>query len=284
MTPVDAVEVDRIVLSGIDTLLADADSLRGQLLAGRRAERERLGHIAQEAREGAVAAERAAERAEARYADALAADDEDVCEVLLAAASRKRREAREATERANAALDALSSAQEEPESAQAADVLGRVWRALSGRVSDADGDIRKLNAALREWFGRFETPPAARQLAARRAGAQRRRDRAGAPRPQPLPALRRAPARRRWRCVRGAPAARDDKCAGTPLDLAEDECSPVRRDEVELAITGAEVARDDRVAATREVLFGDSLAQVSVVPAQVDCHAGEATPLRVTCG
>jgi DNA invertase Pin-like site-specific DNA recombinase len=153
--PIDAVEADRIVLSGIDTLLADADSLRGQLLAGRRAEQERYGQIAQQAREDAVAAERAADRAEARYADALAADDEDACEVLLSAAAGKRREARQAMERADAALDALSSAAEEPEGEQADAVLSRVWEALSGRVADADGDVRKLNAALREWFEAF---------------------------------------------------------------------------------------------------------------------------------
>lgn len=105
---VDAVEVDRIVLAGIDSLLADADSLRGQLLAGRRAEHARLGQVAEQARADAVKAQRTVERAEARY-DALA-DDEDQGEVLLAVAGRKRREARQATERADAALDALSLA------------------------------------------------------------------------------------------------------------------------------------------------------------------------------
>lgn len=152
--PVDAVEVDRIVLAGIDSLLADADSLRGQLLAGRRAEHARLGQVAEQARADAVKAQRTVERAEARYADALA-DDEDQGEVLLAVAGRKRREARQATERADAALDALSLAIDEPEGEQADAVLDRVWQALSGRVQDAEGDVRKLNAALREWFVSF---------------------------------------------------------------------------------------------------------------------------------
>lgn len=30
-----------------------------------------------------------------------------------------------------------------------------MWQALSGRVQDAEGDVRKLNAALREWFVSF---------------------------------------------------------------------------------------------------------------------------------
>jgi hypothetical protein len=153
--PIDAVAVDRIVLLGVDSLLANADSLRGQLLAGRRAEHDRLGQEAQQARGEAVAAERAAERAEARYADALDAEDDDACEVALSAATRKRREVRQATERADAALDALSAAADEPEGEQADAVLARVWEALSGRVQDAEGDVRKLNAALREWFAAF---------------------------------------------------------------------------------------------------------------------------------
>ncbi len=150
--PFDAVAVDRIVLSGLDRLLSDADSLRGQLLAGRAADRERLGEVASSARAEAANAERAAERAEAAYADALADEDDDRCEVLLAAATRKRREARHAMERADAALDALSGDTVED---SAEDVLGRVWEALSGRIDDAEGDVRKLNAALREWFEAF---------------------------------------------------------------------------------------------------------------------------------
>ena len=152
--PFNAVEVDRMVIDGIDSLLADADSLRGQLLAGRAADHARLGKVVEQARADAVEAQRVAERAEARYAATLATD-EDQAEVLLAVAALKRREARQATSRADAALDALSAAIDEPEGEQADAVLDRVWQALSGRVQDADGDIRKLNAALREWFAEF---------------------------------------------------------------------------------------------------------------------------------
>jgi len=59
---------DRVVLSDIPSLLADTDALRGQLLAGRRAERERLVKDIETARADAEAAERAADRAEQCHA------------------------------------------------------------------------------------------------------------------------------------------------------------------------------------------------------------------------
>jgi hypothetical protein len=50
----------------------------------------------------AEAANRAADRAEQRYADALATDDELGCEVLLSVVKRKRDEAGRAMTRVNA--------------------------------------------------------------------------------------------------------------------------------------------------------------------------------------
>jgi hypothetical protein len=64
----------------------------------------------------------------------------------------KREEAKRARTRLDAALDALNADPEQEDS----DVLSRIWEALSGRVADTDGDIRKLNAVLRELFASFE--------------------------------------------------------------------------------------------------------------------------------
>lgn len=155
-TPYDAITVDRAVIAGIEDLITDADAVREQLFAGRAAEQERLAKIAEQAHEDAAAAVRAADRAEERYAGALAAEDDSACEVLLGAAKRKREEAKRARTRREAALDALSAAADESEGDQAAAVMERIWEALSGRVHEAQGDIKKLNAALREWFDRFE--------------------------------------------------------------------------------------------------------------------------------
>jgi hypothetical protein len=146
--PVDATIADRIVLDGIDGLLGDADTLRERLSAGRTAETERMGKVAGSARAEAAKADRVAEKAQRRYERALAEDDDEAAEIALAAVRRKRTEAAAARTRLDAALDAMSA---EPER-EHADVLERVWEALSGRIEDAHGDVRKLNAALREMF------------------------------------------------------------------------------------------------------------------------------------
>ena len=157
--PYDAIEADRIVLAGIDRLLSDADALGDQLLAGRRAETENLTRTAQSARDDATAAERVAEKAEQRWAKALEDDDEAAAEIALATAKRKRIEATNANTRLAATLDAISNvAAEEPD---AGHVMAKIWAGLNGRVAEAKGDIRKLNAALREHFQRMELHRAA---------------------------------------------------------------------------------------------------------------------------
>lgn len=154
--PYNAVETDRAVVAGIETLLTDAAAFSEQLLAGRRAEQERLAKIAQDTRADEKAATRAADRAQQRYGDALAADDEATCEALLDVVKLKRDEAKRARTRLSAALDAMQAAVVESESDQTADVMARIWHALDGRVKDAQGDVRRLNSALREWFDAFE--------------------------------------------------------------------------------------------------------------------------------
>src|SRR3954468_8312084 len=77
------------------------------------------------------------------------------------------------------------------------------------------------------------------------------------------------------------PAAR----AGHPrLHLAEAERGSVRGDQIELAVAGPEVARDDAVAAVLEVLLRDLLAELAVSSPEVGCHADEATRRPVTAG
>jgi chromosome segregation ATPase len=133
-------------------LISDADKLREQLGAGRTAQIERLGRIAADAREEAKKADHVAEKAQARYEQALGEDDDATAEIALAAVRRKRKDAEDARKRLDAALDALDMEPQEDDE----DVHARVWKALSGSITDADGDVLKLNAALREWFVAFE--------------------------------------------------------------------------------------------------------------------------------
>ena len=153
-TPWDAAVVDRMVLGGLDYLLGDAESLREQMLSGQRAERDKLARVAGDARMEAGTAERDAERAEADYAAALSQDDL-AREVAMNAAKRKRAEAARAESRMNAALDALTDADRESEG-DPDQAMAQLWEALSGALGSAQGDVKVMNAALREHFARFE--------------------------------------------------------------------------------------------------------------------------------
>jgi hypothetical protein len=150
--PWNATEVDRLVLAGIDELLADADTLRGQLGAGRRAERARLEGEVEKAQQLRTKAQRASAKAMDRYTAALREDDDDAAEINLAAAKLARKESEAAEATLNAALDALAA----PEEVDDGDVLVRVWAALSGRMKEAQGDVTAMNLALRETFSQFQ--------------------------------------------------------------------------------------------------------------------------------
>jgi Resolvase, N terminal domain/Recombinase zinc beta ribbon domain/Recombinase len=151
--PYDATLADKLVLSGLDDLLYNADAWRGGITAGQRSERDRLAAEVKAAESERDDAERAVERADAVYADALG-DDDDAAAVAMAAAKIKRRAAARATTRLSAAQRALGEVQEQVGDGGAA-AIERVWQTLSGRLSAAD-DVRERNAVLREHFEAFE--------------------------------------------------------------------------------------------------------------------------------
>jgi DNA invertase Pin-like site-specific DNA recombinase len=148
--PWEAAAVDAAILASIEGLLGDAATLREQLETGQRAEREKLERVAAEAVEAVQAAEHAAERATAEFADA---EDADERALLKDAAMVKRAEAKKERTRADAALDALNADQPEPDTEGAITAL---WARLQEQVTEAGGDVRVLNAALRESFAKFE--------------------------------------------------------------------------------------------------------------------------------
>lgn len=153
--PINGIEADRVVLSGLGKLLADADAMGAQIDAGRRARIERQGEVAAEARQEAAKADAAVLKAQRHYERALDDDDDATADAALTAVTNLRSKAEKARARMNAALDALAT-DDEPKDA---DVLARIWRVLSGRMADADGDVTKLNMALREVFTEFRIRP-----------------------------------------------------------------------------------------------------------------------------
>jgi DNA invertase Pin-like site-specific DNA recombinase len=151
--PWEASAVDAAILTSIEVLLGDATRLREQLETGQRAEREKLERIAAEAAEAVQAAERAAELATQEFADA---EDADERALLKDAAMVKRAEAKKERTRADAALDALNAEQPEPDTEGA---MVAMWTRLQEQITAAGGDVKVLNAALRESFAKFELHP-----------------------------------------------------------------------------------------------------------------------------
>ena len=92
-----------------------------------------------------------------RLGRALAEGDSDVEDCSSASSHGYSGDAEQAKTRLDAAPDALSASRgmAEPEET-AQDAPGRVWEALSGRMADAEGDVTKLNAVLRETFDTFQ--------------------------------------------------------------------------------------------------------------------------------
>jgi DNA invertase Pin-like site-specific DNA recombinase len=144
----DAEAVDRDVIDGIERLLGDATALLRQLESGQRAERDKLERVAAEASKAAQVAEAAAERATAEFASATDPEDRSL---LKDAAKVKRAEAKRERSRADAALDALAD-ERTPDPTASANALRE---RLAGKIASASGDVKVLNAALREHFEAF---------------------------------------------------------------------------------------------------------------------------------
>jgi DNA invertase Pin-like site-specific DNA recombinase len=148
--PLDADAVDRLVVSGIEHLLGDADALRDQLRSGQTAERDKLAAAVASAGNSATIADRSAERATAEFARA---EDDAERALLKDAAKASRAEAARARKLADAALDALSSL--DATERDPAEQTALLWESIGSDIAKAGGDVKTLNAVLRETFERF---------------------------------------------------------------------------------------------------------------------------------
>jgi hypothetical protein len=141
------------VAGGLDQLLADAGTWREGLLAGTRAENERLEHVAATARKDQQRHRRAAANA---MESAAELSDPELREVALEAALLKRKRAKESERALNAALDAINASKQDSEGDGQGGALDALHAVLRGHLADAKGDVRMVNATLAENFERFE--------------------------------------------------------------------------------------------------------------------------------
>jgi hypothetical protein len=155
---VDAEVVDRAVAENLTSFLGDLSLCRDRLTRNREAERVRLAGEVERAERALVAGEAMIDRLTAEWERWLGADAADRADIALAAITRREGELERAERLLRAALDAYALAQDdegEPTDALL-DFYAGLREALSGRVSDADGDVHRLNAAMRDMFDRVE--------------------------------------------------------------------------------------------------------------------------------
>jgi hypothetical protein len=151
--PFHAMEVDRMIVAGMDQLLGKADTWRRGVTEVARSEVERLDKVAESAQK---------ERQESRHLESLAmadyarATDPERRELAADAAKLMRQQGEAAEARLTAALDARTVAAQPPEGDEQEQAMMRLWEVVSGRLADAKGDAKMVNATLRESFARFE--------------------------------------------------------------------------------------------------------------------------------
>ena len=155
--PVDAQLVDRAVAANLTSFLGDVSLWRDRLTQGREAERAKLRGEVERARSDLVRLERAVERIGAAYAEHVERGETEDANAVREVLVGKRAERDRAELRLQAAETALADVAGDDEPIDPLlDFYSGLREALSGRVADADGDVRRLNAAMRDYFQRVE--------------------------------------------------------------------------------------------------------------------------------
>ncbi len=151
--PIDAGIVDRAFVANLTGFLGDVEAWRGRLVESREAERARLLDEVDRALAHCASENAKTGRLRSRYELALQEGDDAGAEELLAMLRGRQAERNQAERRVRAAKDALASTQQERNDVDSLlDFYNRLSAELDGRVSDACGDIRRLNVIVREFF------------------------------------------------------------------------------------------------------------------------------------
>lgn len=146
--PWDADVAERTLLAHLDDVLADHSSWESSLTAGRTTERRRLRREVERAAKDVAEADRAIELLTDRYDAAVVANDMDEMELASRALARRRTTIERAKLRERAATDALAAVGD----AKDDDPIRAVLEALNGALAGAEGDVKRVNAVLRDYL------------------------------------------------------------------------------------------------------------------------------------
>ncbi len=154
--PFDADTVERMVLGGLDRLLGEGTAWSDALLAGRAGERARLQTEVAAAAAERDECERAIEKLIDLYDAAALAENENDLELARGALPKRRENMMRAGVRLKAAEDALAGLDDGLEGEGADLAIALLWQSLSGGLAASAGDVKAMNATLRETFDAFE--------------------------------------------------------------------------------------------------------------------------------
>ena len=154
--PIGAALVDRAFIANLDCFLGDVQGWHETLVASRAGEHERMAAEVARAEDDLATAERVLAAAQARYAQALANDQQDRADAIEEAITGQRAERARAEKRLSAAQSALEATSGEQSLDPLLDFYADLRTALSERTSKAKADLKRLNLVVCDYFERVE--------------------------------------------------------------------------------------------------------------------------------
>jgi hypothetical protein len=155
---IDAAVVDAAVINNLTKFLGDVDGWRERLVSDRAAERTRMTGEVERATAALADEERRVQRQSEQWERWLDAGDDTKADAVLEVLERRRADRDRARIRLQAATDAYTTAgatTDEPVDAML-DFYNALRKELAGRVEGAGGNVKRLNACLRDYFERVE--------------------------------------------------------------------------------------------------------------------------------
>jgi len=150
--PIDATLIDNAFVANLTGFLGDVEAWRGRLVSSQEAERKRMCGEVERAERGVEEASRVLDQAKARWSAALAAGADDRADAIEAMLPDLRQTLAQATVRLTAARDALGSIETTVDVDPLLEFFKALSDQLSGLVSAASGETKRLNQIVRDFF------------------------------------------------------------------------------------------------------------------------------------
>jgi site-specific DNA recombinase len=150
--PIDGTEVDGYIAENLPALFADVQAWEARLVKDREVDRRRMTGEVERAREARSKLAASIKRREAKYVEKDNAGKDKAAEALLDMLVAERAALEPADARLRAAEAALAGVEVEIDLDPILDFATALRDEIAGRVESARGDVKRLNAVLRDTF------------------------------------------------------------------------------------------------------------------------------------